>query len=169
MKIPMKTKTLSFSVLALGLLLAAAVAPAFAGDHQPCDISTTPCLVAMVEKLKGRGWLGVEMDVAADGGLKVTLVVDGSPAQKSGLAAGDVLREVNGIPYRKDNMAALDKIYQMMVPDQTLTYTIERQGKSLRLPVKLARVPEQLMAQWIGQHVLEAYEMMKARKGNGER
>ncbi len=66
-------------------------------------------------------------------------------------------------------MAALDKIYQMMVPDQTLTYTIERQGKSLQVPVKLAKVPEQLMAQWIGQHVLEAYEMMKARKGNGER
>lgn len=164
-----RPRTLSLAALAVLLLVVAVAGPrSFAGDG-PCDISTSPCLVALVEKLKSRGWLGVEMDKTADGGLAVRVVVEGSPAQKAGIAVGDVLREVNGVPYRKDNMAALDKIYQMMVPDQTLTYTIERQGRSLQVPVKLAKVPEPLMAQWIGQHVLEAYEMMKARKGNGGR
>lgn len=163
----MNTKKL-FRAFLPAALLAALAGSLFAGD-KACDISAAPCLVGMVEKLKGRGWLGIEMDMKEGGVPRVTKVVQGSPAEKAGLAVGDLLREVNGVPYRKDNMAALDKIYQMMVPDQTLTYTIERQGKTLQVPVKLARVPEQLMAQWIGQHVLEAYEMLHARKGSGGR
>jgi C-terminal processing protease CtpA/Prc len=166
----MNIKKLSRSILpaavlaALGLALAGSIS---AGD-KACDISSTPCLVGLVEKLKGRGWVGIETDVK-EGVPEVKRVMPDSPAEKAGLAKGDLLREVNGVPYRKDNMAALDKIYQMMVPNQTLTYTIERQGKTLQVPVKLARVPEQLMAQWIGQHVLEAYEMLHARKGDGGR
>lgn len=154
-------------LLALPLLLLAA--SVLAGGDPPCDISESPCLVKMVEKMKTRGWAGIEMENLGDGGLRVTRVVPDSPAQRGGLAVGDILRQVNGVPYRKDNMAALDKIYQMMVPNQTLTYTVERQGKTLQVAVKLAKVPEQLMAQWIGHHVLEAYEMLQARKGSGGR
>lgn len=160
-----KIPTLSLLPL-LFLLLAAS---ALAGGDKPCDISASPCLVKMVEKFKTRGWAGIEMETSGDGGLRVTQVIQGSPAQRGGLRIGDLLREVNGVPYRKDNMAALDKIYQMMVPNQTLTYTVERQGKTLQVAVKLAKVPEQLMAQWIGHHVLEAYQMLQARNGSGER
>lgn len=156
-----------FPAFALSAMAIGLAASAFAGD-KACDISATPCLVNLVEKLKGRGWLGIEMDMK-DGVPEVTRVLPESPAEKAGLAKGDRLLEVGGVPYRKDNMAALDKIYQMMVPNQTLTYTVERQGKTLQVPVKLAKVPEQLMAQWIGQHVLEAYEMLHARKGSGGR
>lgn len=164
------TPPLSLRLRALAALLALILAAgALAGGDPPCDISTSPCLVKMVEKLKTRGWAGIEMDTFEDGGLRVTAVIAGSPAQKGGLKVGDILREVNGVPYRKDNMAALDKIYQMMVPNQTLTYTVERQAKTLQVQVKLAKVPEQLMAQWIGHHVLEAYEMLQARNGSGER
>jgi len=164
-----KNPTLSHSLLcllALVLLLPAAGVPA----GEPCDISASPCLVKLVEKLKTRGWVGIEMDVSKEGAWRITVVLPDSPAKKAGLAVGDVLRELDGVPYRKDNMAELDKIYQMLVPNRTVTYTLERQGKILKVPVKLAKVPEQLMAQWIGHHVLEAYQMLQApRKGSGER
>ena len=46
-----------------------------------------------------RGWLGVEVDVG-ESGVFVTGVVDGSPAQESGLLPRDIILEFNEMPVR---------------------------------------------------------------------
>ena len=42
--------------------------------------------------MKSRGWVGLELDQTEDGAYKIELVVDESPAEAAGFAAGDKLQ-----------------------------------------------------------------------------
>lgn len=152
----------------LWLALVLIAAPSQAGQPT-CDLTACPCVKELVESIQNRGWLGVDLDPNAQG-LVVVKVVDGSPAAQADLKAGDHLLEVNGVPYRKTNLAELDQVYKrMLVADRTVIYTVKRGEKTLKVPVKLGRVPEKLMAQWIGHILLEAFSVkQKKTQGDGE-
>jgi predicted metalloprotease with PDZ domain len=137
---------------------------------KPCDISTCPCVLNLVADLDKRGWLGVELEPDEQGAIAITKVVQGSPAQRAHLQVGDRLLEVNAIPYRKDSLADLEKVYKVLVANETVIYTVRRGEKTLKVAIKLDKVPEQLMAQWIGHHVMEAYALLQEQqKGGGGR
>ena len=142
---------------AAALLLVVAAIPAMAGDHKQCDQPAEACLKAYSESLQGRGWVGIEMDTNADGTTQIVRVVPDSPAAAAGFEAGDVLASFNGVAYKEENKQALKEATKTMTPGKTVTYTVVRNGSQQDLKVELGTIPETVMAQWIGQHMLTAH------------
>ena len=87
----------------------------------------------------------------------MTGIFDDSPAKAAGLKEGDVLVELNGIPYTHENGEKLYAEYENNKPGDTITFKIDRDGEIKKVDVTLAKLPDQIMAQWIGYHVMEAH------------
>lgn len=131
--------------------------PALAGhDGKKCDMNTQDCLNAMAANMKNTGWIGVELDVDEASGLfKVERVVPDSPAEAAGIKAGDVLYAMNGIKLGEENEKALKKAKQGLRPGSSVTYTIKRDGYDRDVKLTLAPMPTDVMAKWIGKHMME--------------
>ena len=125
--------------------------------HGPCKAELDDCLSGMGKHLKAKGWVGIELDRHDDGTLGITRVVPASPAEAAGLRAGDRILALNGVSYATADRAAMKKAYSAMVPDNTITYTIDRGGKTLEVDVRLANLPEHIRAQWIAQHLIDGH------------
>ena len=143
--------------LAAALLVLVAAIPVMAGDHKKCDQPAEACLQAYAESLQSRGWVGIEMDTDESGHMKIVRVVPDSPAETAGFQAGDVLASFNGVAYKEENKKALKEATKAMTPGKTVTYTVVRNGSKKDLEVQLGSIPETVMAQWIGQHMLTAH------------
>lgn len=155
-----------FAWLVFGVVISLAF-PAFAGGYE-CTKSTQECLNAMAEKLQKRGWVGIELDKDEDAGtMTVKRVVSDSPAQAAGFKIGDQLVAVNGIRYNDESKKeALQKAYDAMTPGAQVTYTVSRSGYEKDLDVKLGKLPEEVLAQWIGGHMIEHAVIAQAQSGN---
>jgi C-terminal processing protease CtpA/Prc len=142
---------IGIAALALALAL-----PAWAGHSgEKCNYPTQECLDHMAEKLKSSGWVGVELDFdEATGVPTVTKVVPGSPAEAAGIQAGDIFVALNGVKMNKDNEEALKATKKEWKPGQSVTYTISRNGYDKKVDLTLAPMPADVMAVWIGQHML---------------
>jgi predicted metalloprotease with PDZ domain len=151
-----------FVVPALILALAAPVV--LAGDSGKCTLSTQDCLDMMAKKLKSKGWLGVEINDEA-GQMKIVKILSGSPAEKAGLAAGDVLFAMNGVEYTEANAEKLSVLREEMTPGKIFTFTVRKAGKdTVEVPVTLSLIPQDIMAQVIGKHMLEHASASEAEK-----
>jgi predicted metalloprotease with PDZ domain len=144
------TLVLAASLWALGPI------PATAGEGHHCPEPLDHCVRVMASKLGERGWVGIEMDrEEGQPYLVVTRVIPESPAAVAGVKAGDVLVELNGIPYLQENQEKVEVVYrQEMTVGNTITYTVEREGARRKLRIHLVAIPESVRAQWIGHHVL---------------
>jgi serine protease Do len=98
-----------------------------------------------------RGWLGVHIqgltpDLADSLGLKkvsgalVASPQDGSPAEKAGVKAGDLIAEVNGAEV-KDARDLAKKIADIP-PGADATLTLNRAGQTKTLTVKIGELPD---------------------------
>jgi S1-C subfamily serine protease len=155
---------ISRTILAL-VLLSLIAAPVLAGSGQKCTAGTQECLDKMAKSLQNRGWVGIEMDeVDGTKHWKVTLVVSGSPAEKAGLQAGDVITGINGIEFSDDNQDKLEKIKKSMTPGETIKYMVKREGNGIKVAVTLDKLPEDVLAQWVGKHMLDHASMAVAKK-----
>jgi C-terminal processing protease CtpA/Prc len=135
--------------LALVLLLSI---PALAGEHHSCDKPVEVCLKTMVGKLKSTGFIGVEFDKEKDSqGLHVSKVVPSSPAEQAGIQQGDVLLSLNGVSFDEANHEAMKKV---KVPGREVTVTLLRNGASQKIKLTLAPMPADLMAKYIGEHMM---------------
>ena len=150
--------------LPLAACAALAIAGAALAGYKPCEAELDDCLSQMTRELgKKKGWVGIELDREDDGTLTITRVVPESPAEAAGLAVGDRILALNGIAYevRRQNMdaalAALKKAYKAMVPENTITYTVDRAGEELEIDIRLARLPDRIKAQWIAKHLVEGH------------
>jgi serine protease Do len=152
----------------IGVILAVtimATAPAMAGEGSKCTAPTQDCLNYMAKNLKNRGWVGIEMD--DKGGIDkmvITKVVEDSPAEKAGFKVGDTLAAVNGVAFTEENQKQLKDIQYSMRPGADFTYTISRKGSKVDLDVELGQIPESVMAQWIGGHMMDHAEIQMASK-----
>jgi len=141
-------------MMTLGLVLALVV-PAIAGDYK-CQEDADTCLTNMAQHLKKKGWVGIEMDEDTDSGLmRIVRVVSESPAEAAGFEVGDLMMAFNNIRFAEDNKAALKEAYGALVPGNSVIYTVKREGVELEVKVHLGKIPETVMAQWVGQHMLE--------------
>jgi S1-C subfamily serine protease len=140
------------------LALAAALAvPAAAGEKgKRCEMDAQACLTKMAAALKERGWVGIEMD-DEQGRPTVTRVVPGSPAESAGLRKGDVLVALNGTAFREDNEATLKSAHKAFTPGGKATYTVLRDGRERPVEVTLGKLPQEVLAQWVGAHMLESH------------
>ena len=73
-------------------------------------------------------------------GLYVSVIERGSPADKAGVKVGDIIRRVNGTPIR-DVDEAYRALFGANVGD-TISLTVERDGKSLTMKLLLEEAPE---------------------------
>jgi len=98
-----------------------------------------------------RGWLGVAVqditpDLAEAFGVKegvlVTRVIPGSPAEKAGLKAGDVIIAVNG--EKVSNFRDLQFKIIKLKPGTEATVTVLRKGEKKTLKVKIGELPEDI-------------------------
>jgi C-terminal processing protease CtpA/Prc len=124
-------------------------------DHYKCTKSTQDCLNEMSASLKTSGWVGIELDKSEDGQMLVKRVVAGSPAEQAGFREGDVLVALQGLKFDDDsNKEALKAAKKAMAPGKQVTYTVQRAGAEKKLTATLAAVPQEVLAQWIGNHMM---------------
>lgn len=132
--------------------------PVLAGEgYEKCSAGTQECLNKMTASMQERGWVGVELEKDEDtGAMTVTRVVPGSPAEASGLQAGDKLVALNGYAFGDEsNHEQLQAAWKSMTPGEEIAYTVNRHGHDKKVSITLAKVPEDVMAAWIGSHMLE--------------
>ena len=142
-------------VFALAALVATA---AFAGEK--CTESTQACLNHMAA-MASKGWLGIDGEKSAEpAGYKITKVYAEGPAAKAGLQVGDVLVALNGVSYA--STAEIMKVKDGLVPGSTATYSVTRSGQKQDVKVTLGKIPDDVLAQKIGKHMLEHAEIQSA-------
>ena len=151
----------------LSILALSVSAPVFAGEYAKCTHSTQECLNLMAEHMKTGGWIGVEIETDRDEGYEVKQVVDQSPAQAAGIQAGDILYAMNHVVISKANSDKLKAARGDWKPGQQVQYTIRRNGADRDVTVTLAPVPADVMARWIGEHMLEHAEVDMAKGNDG--
>jgi C-terminal processing protease CtpA/Prc len=141
------------ALMAVALL---AALPALAGgEAKKCPYPMKECLDRMSANLKTSGWVGIEYDdsCVVNGGYRVEKVIQGSPAEHSGLQPGDVLYALNGVRIVQENKSALAAARKEWKPGQLVTYTIKREGVDREIRLTLAPMPADVMARWIGEHM----------------
>ncbi len=159
-------------MMALSAVVALAVPMALptlaGGKGEKCTLDTQTCLNRMVAELKNRGWVGIEIDESKD--IKAPViheVVPGSPAQAAGLLAGDVLVSVEGIRFADNTEAKCGTCAAMKenwVPGRKVHYVVRRDGREIGIEPTLAVIPTDVMAQWIGMHMMDHAQAVVAQK-----
>jgi C-terminal processing protease CtpA/Prc len=145
-----KTLTVLVTVLALG----AGTAAAGDDEHEKCGAEATLCIREMVTKLRQRGWIGIEWD-RHEGRPKITHVVAGSPAEAAGVRVGDVVMAFNAISTSEAEEVIWAEMKRSLVPGKVITMSVLRDGAPRNLEVTLIAVPDHIIAQWVGKHVME--------------
>jgi S1-C subfamily serine protease len=72
-----------------------------------------------------------------------------------------VLLAINGVEMTDDNKEALKKAKHAMAPGSTATYVVKRQGGKVKLKAELGKVPAEMRAQWIGEHLVDQHSQVK--------
>jgi S1-C subfamily serine protease len=140
----------------LAVLSLALAIPAWAGHSgEKCTHPTQECLDYMAANLKSTGWIGVELDINEETGARVVKkVVPGSPAEAAGIQPGDILVSMNGTKLAKGNEDAIMQAKKDMKPGQTVTYVVSSNGLDKKVELVLAPMPADVMAAYIGEHML---------------
>lgn len=147
------------TALTLALMIAGTAAWAGEEAHKVCPEDAADCARAMKEKFKKRGWVGINMEYDKDHGVTViSNVVANSPAERAGFQVGDVLQGLNGVDYNEENEEALKTEYASFQPGNSATFKVERDGQAMEIKVDLEQIPHAILAQWVGQHVLEYHQ-----------
>lgn len=149
-------KNTILTLLALAVIVP--VASAEPGDYN-CPEEAAKCAHQMAEHWGQRGFVGISMDDKEGGNVMLTKIVEGSPAEAAGLQKGDILRGLNGIDYTEANEEKIGEEYKSFKPGDTATFKVERDGQTLDIEVELAPIPKAILAQWVGQHVLEYHQV----------
>ncbi len=147
-----------FNFLCLAALILIIAIPAMAGDkeYKKCTASTQECLDKMSTKLQSTGWVGIEFEVdKATDKYRLTNVVPNSPAEAAGLEPGDILFAMYGIEMTEENGKALKEARKEWAPGQKVIYTVKRDGENKKIKLTLAPMPADVMAQWIGNHMMD--------------
>ena len=133
------------TTLSLALFLALS-SMAAAGGEKCAKEHAAKAKTAMEEKAK-HGWLGLDVEKSASGYV-VTRIAAGSPAEQAGFQKGDVLVAFNGIALTDANKEALKKAKMQNAVGKQVTYTISRAGSERQIAATLAKVPEEVLAEW---------------------
>lgn len=120
-----------------------------------CSYGTQDCLDHMSAKMKSGGWVGIELEKSDTGVMTIQRVVPGSPAEQAGFKVGDVLFALNGIEINEKNESALKSAKKDWKPGQNVNYTLKRGGQSVTANVTLASMPADVLAKFIGEHMIE--------------
>jgi S1-C subfamily serine protease len=136
-------------------LLFAGASLAFAGGDKCAEKHTQASYEEMAQKYAKKGYLGIETEKNAAGLYAVSKIAAGSPAEKAGFQKGDVLVALNGARFGEENKEAVMKAKASLAPGKAATYTVTRGGSEKQLTATLSSVPREVLAQWVGEHVID--------------
>ncbi len=88
---------------------------------------------------RGRPWMGVFLDDAVDGGVRLVAVVPGGPAELADLRPGDILLQASEAPLIR--VKDLTRVLDRMRPGSPLELQLLRSGKTVQLVLGLAERP----------------------------
>ena len=147
----------SFKWVAMAVVVALVILPVLAGEgHKKCEYDTQECLNYMANKMKNSGWVGVELDADEKTGyFVITRVIEGSPAEASGLMAGDAIFAVNGVRNSDDDQEAMWNAHQEVKAGQSATWSVKRNGAPIDIELTLAPMPADMLAKFIGEHMMQ--------------
>lgn len=149
----MRNSLLHYSV-AVAVVLGGATLAVAGGSGKCAEAHNQADYQKMAEKMAAKGYLGLETEKAANG-YAVKSIAKGSPAEKAGFQVGDVLVALNGVKLSEDNKDAIYKVKSTLGPGKSVNYTIARAGAERQLNATLAEVPREVLAEWLGEHVLD--------------
>jgi S1-C subfamily serine protease len=159
----MKHRVLYVALAALVAVLGGAVVALAGGPGHAC----TEGIDQTAAKMSSRGWLGFETEKdEATGGYRVTAVAAGSPAELAGFQRGDLLVAMNGVALKPENKEAVMKAKQKLGVGKAVTYTVARAGAERQLTATLAEVPREVLAKWVGEHVLDHHAKVEVAAKN---
>lgn len=145
-----------FSTLMVVILIAAVATPALAGEGHKCTASTQACLDKMAAKMANYGWAGLDGDYSEEKGIfTVTTVFEDSPAVAAGFQEGDILFAINGRKFADMSEEDWKTVQSERVPGATVTYALKRDGQKKEVEVTLTKMPENLVAEKVGKHMME--------------
>jgi membrane-associated protease RseP (regulator of RpoE activity) len=105
-------------------------------------------------------WLGVQIVQSSDGPTVASVIAD-SPAEKAGLARGDIIKAIDGTSV-SDVQAVRDALKDKKAGD-TITVSITRDGKAQDVTVTLETQPEPLRQErssdqvpWLGVQIVQS-------------
>lgn len=149
-------------VAVLAILAIAASGLAMAGSHGKCTKSNQECASHMKAKYETKGWSGLDKEKNDDGSMRVLSVVPGSPAEKAGIKAGDVLVSMNGLTLSTGNEAKLKALHEsgFKIGD-TVAFGIKRGADTSTVNVTLEKIPEAVLADMIERHTKESHQIAK--------
>jgi C-terminal processing protease CtpA/Prc len=142
------------AVAAAVTLLFAGAGLALAGGAECAEKHTQASYDEMAKKYAKHGYLGIETEKNAAGAYAISKIAPGSPAEKAGFQKGDVLVALNGARFGDDNKEAVKKAKSALGPGKAATYTVTRGGSEKQLTATLSEVPREVLAQWVGEHVV---------------
>ena len=135
-----------------------ATLPATAGDDKKhkkkCSAEAEVCIRDMAEGLKKRGWIGIEWETY-DPRPVISHVGAGSPAAEAGIEVGDVVVAFAGVSTDEKEEVIWGAMKRALVPGKTITVEVLRDDARRQLKVELVAVPDHIVAQWVGMHVLQ--------------
>jgi C-terminal processing protease CtpA/Prc len=150
------------TAVALVALAMSSIAPA---QEKRCDAEPLACLKYIVENLEKKCWLGVELNAPAGESPEILKVIEGSPAEATGVQPGDFLVALNGVRYATAPEEAKAEAKKALMPDNRVTVTLRRGGREFDVEIVAGRLPQAILAQWIGEHMLYSHRHQIAEAG----
>ncbi len=151
----MRNNLLHFTVAVAVVVVVGGGSLAVAGGAKCAEQHAQADYQKMAEKMAAKGWLGIETEKTASGGYAVSAITKGSPAEKAGFQVGDVLVAFNGVKLADDNKDAIYKAKSTLGPGKAVNYTVARAGSEKQINATLGDVPREVLAEWLGEHVLD--------------
>ena len=116
------------------------------------DLEVATRAKAILARILGKGWLGVEIrdpddddrrgrDYPKEGGSVVVRVLPGTPAQKAGLAAGDLLYSINGTVLR--DTQHLIEVVANTEPGTKAVLVVYSAGRKAEVKLTVGRRPKE--------------------------
>lgn len=127
-------------------------------SHSGCSATKEECMKHMAEA-KNRGWLGIKYDQTGDGTSVVQDVFKGSPAERAGFQAGDVLYALNGIQMNEANSKLVGSTWKSLNSGSVVTYTVKRDGLAKDLTATLGSMPDDVYQTMVAEHMKEHTEV----------
>jgi C-terminal processing protease CtpA/Prc len=149
------------STLIAGVMCVALAIPAFAGEGHNCSANAQACLDKMAAKMASKGYMGLEFDKSsADGQYVVKKVMEGTPAATAGFQPGDAILVVNGAKWSDEE--AMKKVDWSA--GSQLTVKIKRGSEKKALNITLGKMPEEMVARYVGAHMIENHVAVATAK-----
>jgi S1-C subfamily serine protease len=141
--------------VAFGLGALSVSPPALGGEKLPPELREY--VRSMVDDMRQRGWVGVEMRRdEADGSLTIVRVLERSPAERAGFRVGDVMIARNGLEFGKENRERIQREHAAAGPGDRVRYTVLRNGRQVELEVELGEIPARVLMHWVGMQMIRA-------------